>query len=56
MTLINFFWILVGVSMLVLMTIRFGIKKDLLTSVFWLLVGISFMVLMGILWTVIKGS
>jgi len=55
MTLINFFWILVGVSMLVLMTIRFGIKKDLLTSVFWLLVGISFMVLMGMFWNVIYG-
>ena len=56
MTLINFFWILVGASILVLMTIRFGIKKDLLTSIFWLLVGISFMVLMGILWNVIQGS
>ena len=56
MTLINFFWILIGVSILVLMTIRLGIKKDLLTSIFWLLVGISFMVLMGILWNVIQGS
>ena len=56
MTLINFFWILVGVSILVLIAIRFNIKKDFLTSIFWLLVGISFMVLMGILWDVIKGS
>ena len=54
MTLINFFWILVGFSILVLIIIRFGIKKDLLTPVFWLLVGISFMVLMGIFWSVIK--
>ena len=54
MTLITFFWISVGVSILVLMTIRFGIKKELLTPVFWLLIGISFMVLMSILWNVIK--
>ena len=56
MTLTTFFWILVGASILVLMIIRFGIKKELLTPVFWLLIGISFMVLMGILWNVIKGS
>ena len=55
MTLINFFWVLIGVSILVLTIIRLGIKKDLLTPVFWLLVGISFMVLMGILWYGIKG-
>jgi len=40
MTITTFFWILIGVSILALMAIRFGIKKDLLTSVFWLLVGI----------------
>jgi len=56
MTVTTFFWILVGVSILVLMTIRFGIKKELLTHVFWLLIGISFMVLMGILWNTIKGA
>jgi len=56
MTLINFFWILIGVIILLLMAMRFDIKKELLTSVFWLLIGISFMVLMGILWNVIKGS
>ena len=56
MALTTFFWILVGTSILVLMIIRFGIKKELLTPVFWLLIGISFMVLMGILWNVIKGS
>jgi len=50
MTLTTFFWILVGVNILVFMTIRFGIKKDLLTPIFWLLIGISFMVLMAILW------
>ena len=53
MTLIIFFWILVGVSILVLVAIRFSIKEELLTLVFWLLIGISFMVLMGILWNVI---
>ena len=53
MTLTTFFWILVGASILVLMIIRFDIKKELLTSVFWLLIGISFMVLIGILWNVI---
>jgi len=55
MTLTTFFWILVGVIILLLMAIRFGIKKDLLTPIFWLLVGISFMVLMAILWYGIKG-
>ena len=53
MTLITFFWILVGVSILVLVAIRFSIKNELLTPVFWLLIGISFMVLIGILWNVI---
>ena len=56
MTLATLFWILVGATILVLMIIRFGIKKELLTPVFWLLIGISFMVLMGILWNVIEGS
>ena len=56
MTLTTFFWILVGASILVLMIIRFGIKKELLTPVFWLLIGISFMVLTGVLWNVIKGA
>ena len=56
MTLIKFFWILIGISILVLMAIRLGIKKHLLTSVFWLLVGISFMLLMALLWNVIKHS
>ena len=55
MTLTTFFWILVGVIVLLLLAIRFGIKKELLTPVFWLLIGINFMVLMGILWNVIKG-
>ena len=56
MTLITFFWILVGVIILLLAAIRFGIKKELLTPIFWLLIGISFMVLMGTLWNTIKGS
>jgi len=55
MTLVTVFWILIGISSLVLMTIRFGIKKGLLTPFFWLLVGISFMVLMALLWYGIKG-
>ena len=54
MTLTTFFWILVGISILVLMTIRFNIKKELFTPVFWLLIGINFMVLMGILWEAIN--
>jgi len=56
MTLTTFFWILISVNILVLMAIRFGIKKELLAPIFWLLVGISFMVLMSILWNVIKSS
>ena len=56
MTLTTFFWILVGVIILLLVAIRFGIKKELLTPIFWLLIGISFMALMGILWDAIKGS
>ena len=55
MTLTTFFWILVGVIVLLLLAIWFGIKKELLTPVFWLLIGINFMVLIGILWNVIKG-
>ena len=50
MTLVTFFWILVGIITLLLMAIRFGIKKELLTPMFWLLIGINFMVLIGILW------
>ena len=55
MTLTTFFWILVGVIVLLLLAIRFGNKKELLTPVFWLLIGINFMVLIGILWNAIKG-
>ena len=54
MTLTTFFWILVGVSILVLMAIRFNIKKEPLTPIFWLLIGINFMVLMGVLWEAIS--
>jgi len=56
MTLTTFFWILVGVIILLLVAIRFGIKKELLTPIFWLLIGISFMVLMGIIWNAINGT
>ena len=56
MTLTTFFWILVGVIILLLVAIRLGVRKELLTSIFWLLIGISFMVLMGMLWDTIKGS
>ncbi len=54
MTLVTVFWILIGISFLVLLAIRFDIKKDSLMHVFWLLLGTSFMVLMSILWHVIK--
>ena len=56
MTLTTFFWVLVGVIILLLMAIRYDFKKELLTPIFWLLIVISFMVLMGILWNVIGGS
>ena len=56
MTLTTFFWILVGASILVLMIIRFGIKKELLTPVFWLLFVASLIILVVILWYGIKGS
>ena len=56
MTLTTFFWILVGVIIVLIVAIRFGIKKELLTPIFWLLIGIRFMVLMGMLWDTIKGS
>ena len=56
MTLTTFFWILVGVIIALIVAIRFGIKKELLTPIFWLLIGISFMVLMGILWNIVKSS
>ena len=56
MTLTTFFWVLVGIIILLLVAIRLGIKKELLTPIFWLLIGISFMVLIGILWNVIEGS
>ena len=55
MTLLTVFWILIGISFIVLAMTRFNIKKNLLTPIFWLLVGISFMVLMAILWYGIKG-
>ena len=56
MTLVTIFWILIGISFLVLMATRFGIKKDLLTPIFWLLFGVSLMVLMLMLWYGIKGQ
>ena len=55
MTLLTVFWILIGISFLVLAMIRFNIKKDLLTPIFWLLFGTSLMLLMVILWYGIKG-
>ena len=54
MILTTFFWILVGVIVLLLLAIRFGFKKELLTPVFWILIGINFMVLMGMLWEAIN--
>mgnify|MGYP001424084901 len=56
MTLLTVFWILIGISFLVLAITRFGIKKDLLTPIFWLLFGISLLILMVIIWHGIKGS
>ena len=56
MTLLTVFWILVGISFLVLAMTRFNIKKELLTPIFWLLFGSSLMVLIVILWYSIRGS
>ena len=56
MTLLTVFWILIGISFLVLAIARFGIKKNLLTPIFWLLFGISLIVLAIILWHSIRGS
>ena len=55
MTLLTVFWILIGISFLVLAMTRFNIKNDLLTPIFWLLFGSSLMVLMVILWYSIRG-
>ena len=54
MTITTFFWILLGIIILLLMAIRLDIKKELLTPIFWLLIGINFMVLMGIFWEAIN--
>ena len=56
MTLLTVFWTLIGISFLVLVITRFGIKEDLLTPIFWLLFGASLMVLVVILWYGIRGS
>ena len=48
MTLLTVFWILIGISFLVLAITRFGIKKDLLTPIFWLLFATSLIILMVI--------
>ena len=56
MTLLTIFWILIGISFLVLVIIRFGVKKDLLTPIFWLLFVASLIILVVILWYGIKGS
>ena len=55
MTLLTVFWILIGISFLVLAMTLFNIKKDLLTPIFWLLFVTSLMVLVAILWYGIKG-
>jgi uncharacterized membrane protein len=56
MTLLTIFWILIGISFLVLAITRFGIKKNLLTPIFWLLFGVNLIVLAIILWHSIRGS
>ena len=56
MTLLTIFWILIGISFVLLSITRFGIKKNLLTPIFWLLFGTSLIVLMLILWHGIRGS
>ena len=56
MTLLTIFWILIGISFVILAIISFGIKKNLLTPIFWILFGVSLMILAIILWHAIKGS
>ena len=56
MTLLTVFWILIGISFVLLAITRFGIKKNLLTPIFWLLFGTGLIVLMLILWHGIRGS
>ena len=56
MTLLTIFWILIGISFLVLAITSFGIKKNLLTPIFWLLFSVSLIVLAIILWHSIRGS
>jgi len=50
MTLLSIFWILIGVNFLVLIAIRFGFGKDLMTTIFWILVGANVLTLLSILW------
>jgi uncharacterized membrane protein YuzA (DUF378 family) len=50
MTLLSIFWILIGVNFLVLIAIRFGFGKDLMTTIFWILVGVNVLTLLSILW------
>ena len=50
MTLLSIFWILIGVNFLVLIAIRFGFEKDLMTTIFWILVGVNVLTLLSILW------
>jgi len=56
MTLLTVFWILIGISFLILAITKFEIKKDLLTPIFWLLFGASLIVLLVILFYSIRGS
>ena len=56
MSLLTVFWILIGISFVILAIIQFGVKTDLLTPIFWLLFGISLILLMVVLWYGFRGS
>jgi hypothetical protein len=50
MTLLTIFWILIGINFLVLIAIRFGFGKDLMTTIFWVLVGVNVLTFFSLLW------
>ena len=50
MILLTIFWILIGINFLVLIAIRFGFGKDLMTTIFWVLVGVNVLTFFSLLW------
>ena len=50
MILLTIFWILIGINFLVLIAIRFGFGKDLMTTIFSVLVGVNVLTFFSLLW------